>query len=38
MMEGFVPPWSPCRGRSQTTRKLLRSRVVVVSVAGEGVP
>jgi len=38
MMEGFGPPWSPCRGRLQTTRKLLRSRAVVVSVAGKGVP
>jgi len=32
------PPWSPCRGRPQTTHKLLRLRAVVVSVVGEGVP
>jgi hypothetical protein len=38
MMEGSGPPWSPCRGRLQTTRELLRLRAVVVSVAGKGVP
>jgi hypothetical protein len=37
MMEGFVPPQSLCRERLQTTRKPLRSRAVVGSVAGKGV-
>jgi hypothetical protein len=31
-------PWSPYRGRPQIAHKLLRSRAVVVSVVGKGVP